>query len=58
MRAIIERLKASAQINDNRLVESLEEALSDGRFQVLLTQGAVEEGRADVCARLLILSMG
>lgn len=46
MRALIERLKDSAQSDHNLLGEMLEEALADGRFHAALVGGAVSEGEA------------
>lgn len=46
MRALIERLKDSAQADHNLLGEMLEEALADGRFHASLVGGTVSEGAA------------
>jgi hypothetical protein len=46
MRALIERLKDSAQADHNLLGEMLEEALADGRFHAALVGGTVSEGEA------------
>jgi hypothetical protein len=46
MRALIERLKDSAQADHNLLGEMLEEALADGRFHAALVGGQVSEGAA------------
>jgi hypothetical protein len=46
MRALIERLKDSAQADHNLLGEMLEEALADGRFHAALVGGTVSEGAA------------
>ncbi len=46
MRALIERLKDSAQADHNLLGEMLEEALAEGRFHAALVGGAVSEGEA------------
>ena len=46
MRALIERLKDSAQAEHNLLGEMLEEALADGRFHAALVGGTVSEGEA------------
>jgi hypothetical protein len=46
MRALIERLKDSAQADHNLLGEMLEEALADGRFHAALVGGTVSEGQA------------
>lgn len=46
MRALIERLKDSAQAEHNLLGEMLEEALTDGRFHAALVGGTVSEGEA------------
>lgn len=46
MRALIERLKDSAQPDHNLLGEMLEEALADGRFHAALVGGTVSEGEA------------
>lgn len=47
MRALIERLKDSAQADHNLLGEMLEEALADGRFHAALVGGNVSEGAAE-----------
>jgi hypothetical protein len=47
MRALIERLKDSAQADHNLLGEMLEEALADGRFHAALVGGKVSEGHAE-----------
>ena len=47
MRALIERLKDSAQADHNLLGEMLEEALADGRFHAALVGGKVSEGQAE-----------
>jgi hypothetical protein len=46
MRALIERLKDSAQADHNLLGEMLEEALAEGRFHAALVGGTVSEGEA------------
>lgn len=46
MRALIERLKDSAQADHNLLGEMLEGALADGRFHAALVGGNVSEGEA------------
>jgi hypothetical protein len=46
MRALIERLKDSAQAEHNLLGEMLEEALAEGRFHAALVGGTVSEGEA------------
>ncbi|HEY0100543.1 MAG TPA: hypothetical protein VGB76_16475 [Pyrinomonadaceae bacterium] len=46
MHALIERLKDSAEADQNLLGEMLEEALVDGRFHAVLVQGSVAEGEA------------
>lgn len=46
MRALIERLKDSAQADHNLLGEMLEEALAEGRFHAALVCGTVSEGEA------------
>ncbi|MET0646035.1 MAG: hypothetical protein ABW208_05390 [Pyrinomonadaceae bacterium] len=46
MRALIERLKDSAQGEHNLLGEMLEEALAEGRFHAALVGGTVSEGEA------------
>lgn len=46
MRALIERLKDSAQAEHNLLGEMLEEALAGGRFHAALVGGTVSEGEA------------
>jgi hypothetical protein len=46
MRALIERLKDSAQADHNLLGEMLEEALAEGRFHATLVGGTVSEGEA------------
>ena len=46
MRALIERLKDSAQADHNHLGEMLEEALAEGRFHAALVGGTVSEGEA------------
>lgn len=46
MHALIERLKDSAEADQNLLGEMLEEALVDGRFHAVLVQGTVAEGEA------------
>jgi hypothetical protein len=46
MRAIIERLKDSAQLDHNLLGEMLEESLAEGRFHAALVGGTVSEGEA------------
>ena len=44
MRALIERLKDSAQPEQNKLGERLEVALTDGRFHLGVLRGSVEDG--------------
>jgi hypothetical protein len=46
LRALIESLKDSIIADHNLLGETLEEALTDGRFYCLLVSGVVEEGEA------------
>ena len=46
MRALIERLKDSAQADHNLLGEMLEDALAEGRFHAALVGGTVSEGEA------------
>ncbi|HEV2763593.1 MAG TPA: hypothetical protein VGV38_11500 [Pyrinomonadaceae bacterium] len=46
MRALIERLKDSAAVEQNLFGETLEEALTEGRFHAVLVGGTVEEGSA------------
>lgn len=46
MRALIERLKDSAQADHNLLGEMLEESLADGRFHAALVGGTVSQGEA------------
>jgi len=46
MRALIERLKDSAQLQQNALGERLEVALTDGRFHLGVLRGSVEDGTA------------
>lgn len=46
MRALIERLKDSAQADHNLLGEMLEDALAEGRFHAALVGGTVTEGEA------------
>jgi hypothetical protein len=46
MRALIERLKDSAQRQQNALGERLEVALTDGRFHWESLRGSVEDGTA------------
>ncbi|HEX8721622.1 MAG TPA: hypothetical protein VF736_13385 [Pyrinomonadaceae bacterium] len=46
VRALIERLKDSAEAEHNLLGEMLEEALAEGRFHAALVAGTVSEGEA------------
>lgn len=44
LRAVIERLKDAANVQHNALGETLEEALADGRFHLILINGSPAEG--------------